>query len=121
MARITFDQIRSIAALPKNASNRDTVLFHYFNPNGAVAAKRASDERIYEAVAAGKCKSGVIYAHGGMNRFYEDKLSELVNRQRVSNFDARYYVAEIYNEVKKADAFLADIPDFARPDGFVAA
>lgn len=116
MARITFDQILNMAALPKSASNRDTVLFHYFNPNGAYAAKKASDARITAAVEAGLCKAGAIYAYGSMNDYYERKLSELFKAKRVSSFDARYYVEEIYNQIKKADAFLADIPADARPE-----
>jgi hypothetical protein len=116
MARLTFDQLTTIAALPKKASAVDTAVFHAFNPNGVVRAKQASDSRITAAVEAGKCKAGAIYAYGGMNHYHEDKLMKLAQARRASMWNVQYYVKEIKEVIARADAFLADVPASARPD-----
>lgn len=110
-----FQDILDAKKVNPKWNNRDIVRFHYFNENGAVAAKRASDERIYAAVEAGLCKAGAIFAYGGMNNYHEEKMRGLLDARRVSSFDARYHPAEIYNQIKETDAFLNDIPDSAKP------
>jgi len=112
----SFEMISKTATKPgRHWSAKAICQFHYFNPCGAYAAKKASDERIWAAVEAGLCKSGAVFAHGSMSCFYTDALAKAAMSNRVNPFHARYYPEQILEDVKKADAFLANIPDFARP------
>ncbi len=65
-------------------SNRQVALFHYFNPNGLYAAKKATNEAINAAVDAGTMKAGAIIAYGTLNTYFEDRLRELVQKKRVN-------------------------------------
>lgn len=60
-------------------SAKDLATFHAFNPNGAVAAKRASDELVSELVDAGVITSGHLLTIGSLCDLYseEPSLSEL--------------------------------------------
>ena len=65
-----FEQISKTATqVGKSWSNHEVAMFHYFNPNGLIAAKSITDKKIDQLVDAGKVKSGSIIAHGGLNYF----------------------------------------------------
>lgn len=78
--RLTWDYItKSATRTFRSWSPKQIAQFHYFNPNGLYAAKKASDDRITEAVAAGKCLSGALLAHGSFNDYATNRLREHLN------------------------------------------
>ena len=89
--------------------NKDKIRFHYFNPHGIMAKRRASDDRIVAMVDSGFAKTGALLAYGSLNHYHTDKLMDLVNKPRVTDFEARYYVQQIEREILAADAFIESI------------
>jgi len=90
-------------------SNKDKIRFHYFNPHGIMEKRRASDDRIRDLVDRGFAKTGALLAYGSLNSYHTDKLMDLVNKSRVTDFEARYYVQQIEREISAADAFIASL------------
>lgn len=105
-----FEYITKVATAPAaNWTNREVVAFHYFNPNGLWAEKRVTDAAIDEAVAAGRCKSGAIIAHGGLNYFYTDHLMKLFDKKRVNSVDLRVTLMGLRRNIEDARRFLATL------------
>ena len=111
-ARRSFKYITTEAteAVP-SWSLREFLEFHYFNPNGACAAKALTDTRITAAVEAGKCKSGAIIAYGSMNSFHKDKLYKLLSslynsKSRLGRIGLHILVRAVYEQARDAQEFL---------------
>lgn len=90
-------------------SNKDKVRFHYFNPNGVMAKRRVSDDRVRNMVDSGFAKSGALLAYGSLNSYHTEKLATLLQKQRVTNFEAEYYVRQIEREILQAEAFIDSV------------
>ena len=90
-------------------SNIDKVRFHYFNPNGIMAKRRVSDDKVRAMVDSGFAKSGALFAYGSLNSYHTEKLMEIVQKQRVTDFEAEYYVEQIQKEIASAEAFIDSI------------
>lgn len=99
---------KQATAIKPSWSNRDCVLFHYFNPNGAAAEKIALDRQISDLVDQGKCNTGVLYVHGSLNSYYVDELRKLIDSKRVSQFDSWYHAGQLRAENEKARKFIAE-------------
>ena len=107
MARQTWEYITEDATSVDDIRTlKSKVHFTYFNPNGAYAAKCASDERIAAAVDAGKCKSGAHFAYGDLNDFHYKNLVRFATNKRVRRFDVFYTIRGLLEDVAKADKFL---------------
>lgn len=105
-----FEYISKTAAAPTASwSNREVVAFHYFNPNGLWAEKKAVDALIDAAVEAGLCKSGSIIAYGGLNYFYTDQLMKLFDKKRVGNIDLRVTLMGLRRDIENARRFLTTL------------
>src|SRR5690606_12976444 len=69
-------------------TNIELAQFHYFNPNGLRAQKRANDEIISQAVEQERCKGGAILAYGSMDAHYTDLLQGLaIERRRLARVE----------------------------------
>lgn len=90
-------------------SNRDKVRFHAFNPNGILARRSASDDRIRALVDSGFAKSGALLAFGSLSNYHVQKLYDCALKSRVSHHEATYYVKQIEREIAAADAFIDSI------------
>jgi hypothetical protein len=91
-------------------SNIDKVRFHYFNPNGIMAKRRVSDDKVRAMVDSGFAKSGALLAYGSLNNYHTEKLTNLIlQKQRVTDFEANYYVEQIEKEIANAEAFIDSI------------
>ena len=90
-------------------SNRTKAAFHAFNPNGVIALRNASDDRIRTMVASGFAKSGALLAHGSLNDYHVRKLYDCAMKPRVSSLDINYYVERIEHEIAAANAFIDSI------------
>jgi hypothetical protein len=100
---------KQATAIKPSWSNKDRVLFHYFNPNGAAAEKIALDRQISDLVDQDKCKTGALYAHGSLNSYYIDELRKLIESKRVCHFDSWYYAENIKKENERTREFIARV------------
>ena len=96
-------------------TNKEQVQFHYFNPNGIYAQKKAMDERISAAVDAGRCKSGSIIAHGTLNYYSSNRLTDMVQQKRVLGRSLQVTINMMERDLESAEAFLASMPPAAAP------
>ena len=104
-----FEHIMQTATEPSRSwSNSELAKFHYFNPNGLYAAKKASDVRIDELVEAGLAKSGAIIAYGGLSYFNTNLLSNLATSKRVGRIDLLVTLQGIERDIKAATDFIEE-------------
>lgn len=108
-ARPSHDDITRELKSDDGLSLRDRVLFHYFNPCGLVAEKRATDDAIDAAVKAGKCKSGAILAYGGLADFGVENLRKLIFLKRPRRIPVRVALDTLRRDIDTARAFLARV------------
>ena len=66
-------------------SNKQRAAFHYFNPNGKMAAWRKMCDKIDQLVEEGKVKSGWILAYGGLSDFAANSLRDLHGKKRIDS------------------------------------
>ncbi len=100
-----------------NWTLHNVALFHYHNPRGLYAQKVASDKRISDAVAAGRCKSGAILAHGTFNDLSVNRLVDIVMHSRVVRTHLRTHLRTqlsvtlscIAQDIQQADRFLSSL------------
>lgn len=82
-------------------TNVEKLKFHYFNPRGLVAKKRANDQLISGLVDAGTVPSGWHLAYGTFSDFSEKNLIELAMQKRVSRIKAEVAIRMLAEEVLK--------------------
>jgi hypothetical protein len=105
-----FQYLTKTATAPKPSwSNRDTVMFHYFNPNGVYAEKIKLDAEIRKLVELGKCKTGALIAYGSLDDYFERELSRLVDMKRVTLSDAFFTIMGMQKRNKKVMEFIAEV------------
>lgn len=85
--RKPWEEVAQTATTDDGMTLQQKAQFHYFNPNGLHAAKRANDDAIDELVTAGVIKSGWIIANGSLDRFHEKQLYKLVKRSKPPSRD----------------------------------
>ena len=103
-----FETIKSATEVNNKWTNREVIWFHYFNPNGLYATKKSINEKITALVDAGVCKSGAIMAHGGLNTFHTDWLSNLVSKKRVKTSDMQGVLSGLRFSIRLAEEFIAE-------------
>lgn len=107
---ISFNEIAVDAKVANPRwNNKDVAMFHYFNPNGVLAKKRATDKLIDDAVDAGKARTGAIIAYGSMNHFAEDELYKLVNMKRVDRIKLKVTLEMLKRDIEAASKFLETV------------
>lgn len=89
-------------------SYSEAVRFHYFNPNGLYARKKANDAKIDNLVEREACRSGAILAYGGLCYWEVDQLVKLYDLKRVSRVDYLVAVNMLDDHCQKQEAFIAD-------------
>lgn len=102
MTRYTYEEVTKTLKTDEGLSVKDKALFHYFNPNGAYATKKVSDDLINHAVTYGKLRSGAVYAYGSLNDYGVERLYRAVSLQRPRRFDVDYAVRWILSAAKEA-------------------
>lgn len=111
--KMSYDFVTQHATDDRGMCVRDRAYFHYFNPNGAYAAKRASDDLVREAVNANRCKSGALIAYGSLNDYAAESLcgciKRLIDGKRVRAFDVDYAARSLRRDAEKAREFLASL------------
>ena len=90
-------------------TNKQKIQFHYFNPNGLYAKKRALDDAIWALVEEGKCKSGAVVAYGSGNSYYPNILRELHGQSRVSGRAYRVFLLGYKFDIEAAEKFIKEL------------
>jgi len=110
MSDYKFYQFVTERAIETRSSwtHREIALFHYFNPNGLYAKKKATDKQIDTLVEDGKAKSGAMIAYGALNHFYTDRLVNIVHRKRIERADICAVVRGLQWDIDSANKFIAE-------------
>ena len=87
MARPTWNEISKTAQQPGNWSRHDIMNFHYFNPNGLLAAKEVIERRVAILVTAGFLPSGWYWTSGSLNQFHADRIRKLADKKRIGRIE----------------------------------
>ena len=107
--RPTFEMITKTAtAADPRWSAKDKCLFHYFNPNGLCAAKRANDDRITALVEAGKCASGAILAYGSFDHYHTDQFANTCGHKRISPATLVVMISGLKSQMARAEKFITE-------------
>ena len=99
---------KTATTVAKSWTNREIVMFHYFNPNGLTAAKAVTDKQIDALVDAGLAKSGAIMAYGFLNHFHTDRLHKLFDKKAVNGIDLQITLEGICRDIETAKEFIAE-------------
>lgn len=111
-----FQYITETATKPARTwSNVEKLKFHYFNPNGLVARKRANNARIRELVDAGVVPAGWIVAYGTFNSYREERVIELANKRRVGSIETSVAIKMLAEECEKVEAKIAEAEQAGDP------
>lgn len=101
--------ITKATKVSRSWSNKEKVAFHYFNPNGLYAQKKALDDAIWELVEQDKAKSGAVIAYGSGNSYYPNYLRDLFNKDRITDLDY-YVVTQGYKfDIEAAEKFIKEV------------
>lgn len=76
--RKSFEYVSETATSDDGLNLKQKAQFHYFNPNGLHAQKKALDEQISRLVDAGVVPSGWLLAYGSFDEFYVKELRKFV-------------------------------------------
>jgi hypothetical protein len=90
-------------------TNKQKIQFHYFNPNGLYAQKKALDDVIWELVEQGKAKTGAIIAYGSGNNFYHDEMRKLHSKKRISDTEYIVLIKGYQFDIEQAEKFIAEV------------
>lgn len=104
---MNIEAIKTAKEINNKWTNREIIWFHFVNPNGLYAAKKAINEKITELVDAGVCKSGAHIAYGSFNTFHTDWLMNLVSKKRVKANDMRAVISGLRFTIQMAEEFIA--------------
>lgn len=104
-----LDDIMKAEKIGRGWSGRDVVAFHYFNPNGLVAKKRAGDDKISKLHDAGKCRGGALIAYGSFDDFYVKRISELVGKRRIGRVELLVAVEGLKKNIERQAKFIAEV------------
>ena len=99
---------KTATTIAKSWTNREIVMFHYFNPNGLTAAKAATDKQIDALVDSGLAKSGAIIAHGSLNYHYTNMLGKMFDQKAVNGIELQVVLNGLRNDIEKAKDFIAE-------------
>ena len=104
-----FEFVSKTAYKPRRSwTNKELAQFHYFNPNGLNAKKRAVDEQIDKLVDEGLAKSGAMIAYGGLNCFYTDLIAKVAISNRVGRIELAVIIEGLERDIQKAKDFIAE-------------
>lgn len=102
-----YKYITETATNAEGMNNRETVRFHYHNPNGLVARKCANDKKIRELIDAGKCKNGALFAHGAFSVYEVKQLIALNKYERVPRIDMLVAISMLEKAIQLQEDFIA--------------
>lgn len=110
MKKPTFQQITETATeVGPKWTNKEIAQFHYFNPNGLYAQKKARDKMISNAVASGKMKSGMILAFGSLSDSNVMRLASCAMSGVVKTLTLQITLQALRRDIELADQQLSEV------------
>jgi len=104
-----YNKITKTATTVANSwTNREIVMFHYFNPNGLTAAKTATDKKIDALVDLGLAKSGAILTRGSLNSYYTNRLGKMFDKKAVKSIELQVVLKGLRGDIENANEFIAE-------------
>lgn len=104
-----FEFVSSVAAKPSRSwTHREVLYFHYFNPNGLYAQKKAVDVEIDKLVEEGLAKFGAIVAYGSLDSYHLNQLRNLVDKKRVGCIELSVALDGLRSRIKTAKEFVTE-------------
>lgn len=73
-------------------ANKEIMLFHYHNPNGAATAFRKMADTIRDYVNQDLIPSGWHLAYGSLNSYYMDRLMATYNQDRIGMIELQVII-----------------------------
>ncbi len=104
----SIDHVMKTATTADKMTNRDTVVFHAFNPNGLVQRKSANDERIADLVNAGTVASGYHLAYGTFADFERNRIFDLLELKKIGTIKMQVVVEMLSDHCEKVDGIIAE-------------
>jgi hypothetical protein len=101
---IAYDAVK----VARSWTYSECVCFHYLNPHGLYARKKANDHKIDDLVEREVCRAGAILAYGGLASFETKTLSDLYDKKRVGRIEYLVAIDMLEDQCIKAEAFIAD-------------
>ena len=100
-----YDFITTTAATDGQCkTNKEAMMFHYFNDNGLVARKRKNDLAISELVDAGVVNSGWHLAYGIFSNFEYKSIVRLALLKRVGGIACRVAISRMEEHCEEQEA-----------------
>ena len=107
---MTYEYITQTATkVSRSWTNKQKVRFHYFNPNGLYAQKKALDDVIWSLVESGKAKSGAAIAYGSANSYRADQIRNLFNKSRVTDIEYQVLLSGYQFDIEQAENFINEV------------
>ena len=100
---------RTATKVSKGWTCTDILNFHYFNPNGLHAVKKALQDRLNIAVSEGKANTGSLLAYGSLNDYVNENLRELLQKKRVNRRNLFVLLEMLQEEIETLKNFLNEI------------
>ena len=85
-------------------TNKEAMMFHYFNDNGLVARKRKNDRAISDLVASGVVRSIWHLAYGTLSSFEEKAIIRLAMLKRVGGTACRVAIKRMEEHCENQEA-----------------
>lgn len=85
-------------------TNKEAMMFHYFNDHGLGARKRKNDLAISELVDAGVVRSGWNLAYGTLSGFEYNSIVRLAGLKRVGAIACRVAINMMEEHCEKQEA-----------------
>ena len=99
-----WNYITEEATDTKRLNNRETAQFHYFNPNGLTAKQNEINNKMFDLVDNGKCKSGALMVYN--HNYGLDQLQKLAQMKRVNRTSLIVDIKMAQDHIDKALAFI---------------
>ena len=109
MKRLSFEYISKEAKNTEGMNNKQTIQFHYFNPNGLVEQWRKNCDRITKAVNDGVVKSGWHIAYGSFDDFYMEEVLKLARKERVNRISMQVAINMLQERIELVNNKLEEI------------
>jgi hypothetical protein len=100
---------RTAIKVSKGWTCTDILNFHYFNPNGLCAVKKALQDRLNIAVSEGKANTGSLLAYGSLNDYVNENLRKLLQKKRVNRRHLFVDLEMLQEEIETLENFLNEI------------
>lgn len=107
--RRTSDQyVLHDATSDEGMSRKNSLRFHYKNPNGLLAKLKATQARVHDVQKQTGVPNGVLWVHGEFNRHPRDRLFKAYLKVAPRRFEAAYAIGQVEQAIRDAEKWMAE-------------